>query len=116
MKQFGQRKSCQKNRPRVTLLLVILCIFMAPIFARAEEKDYSVPSANFEVEIDNDGKVHVTENWEVSFEEGNFTRFYKDIYTSVPYEELSQLSAISARVSIAGQECTPAHDTDPRKD
>ena len=116
MKLFGQKKSCQKNRPRVTLLLVILCIFMAPIFARAEEKDYSVPSANFEVEIGNDGKVHVTENWEVSFEEGNFTRFYKDIYTSVPYEELFQLDEDSVRVSIDGQECTLVHDTDQRKD
>ena len=116
MKLFGQKKSCQKNRPRVTLLLVILCIFMAPIFARAEEKDYSVPSADFEVEIGNDGKVHVTENWEVSFEEGDFTRFYKDIYTGVPYEELFQLDENSVRVSIDGQECSPVYDTEQRKD
>ena len=91
MRFWGQRKSCQKNRPCDTrgkscqknrprdtffILFAILCIVMMPLSAfsvRAEEQEYSVPSADFEVEIRNDGTVYVTENWEVFYKKGYFT-------------------------------------------
>ena len=120
MRFWGQRKSCQKNRPRDTffILIAILCIVMMPLGAfsvRAEEKEYSVPAADFEVEIKNDGTVHVTENWEVSYTRGDFTRFYKDIYRTVPTEETFNLDEDSMKVSIDGKECAPAYNTTDRE-
>ena len=120
MRFLRQSKSCQKNRPRDTffILIAILCIVMMPLGAfsvRAEEKEYSVPAADFEVEIKNDGTVHVTENWEVSYTRGDFTRFYKDIYRTVPTEETFNLDEDSMKVSIDGKECAPAYNTTDRE-
>ena len=120
MRFLRQSKSCQKNRPRDTffILIAILCIVMMPLGAfsvRAEEKEYSVPAADFEVEIKNDGTVHVTENWEVSYTRGDFTRFYKDIYRTVPTEETFNLDEDSMKVSIDGKECSPAYNTTDRE-
>ena len=120
MSFLRQSKSCQKNRPRDTffILIAILCIVMMPLGAfsvRAEEKEYSVPAADFEVEIKNDGTVHVTENWEVSYTRGDFTRFYKDIYRTVPTEETFNLDEDSMKVSIDGKECAPAYNTTDRE-
>jgi len=111
-------KSCQKNRPLDTffVVFVILCIFMMPITAFAEEKDYSIPSADFEVEIGNDGTVNVTEKWEVSYTSGDFTRFYKDIYRLVPEEEKFSLDEGSMKVSIDGKECAPVDNIIDRED
>ena len=121
MRFWRQRKSCQKNRPRDTffILFTILCIVMMPLSAfsvRAEEQEYSVPSADFEVEIRNDGTVHVTENWEVFYKKGFFTRFYKDIYRTVPKEEEFDLDESSMKVSIDGKDCTPVDNTTDRED
>ena len=74
-----------------------------------------MPAADFEVEIKNDGTVHVTENWEVSYTRGDFTRFYKDIYRTVPTEETFNLDEDSMKVSIDGKECAPAYNTTDRE-
>ena len=75
------------------------------IIASAENKVYSVPAAHFYVKIEDDGRVSVTDVWDVKFSEGTFSRFYKDIYKNVPAEEAFSLDEDSVKVSIDGRSC-----------
>ncbi len=66
----------------VVALLAIALMLALPTVAHAETKRYSVPNASFEIWLNDDGSAEVEETWEVTYKEGDFTRFFKDIYTS----------------------------------
>ena len=61
------------------VLLITSCIIL-PLTAHADDKEYHVDSADFEVTLSENGQACITENWEVTYTKGSFTHFYKDIY------------------------------------
>ena len=73
----------------VSLIFTALILFSLSVAVFAEDKQYSVDSAVFSAKIMNDGSVYVTEEWTVSFEKGDFTRFYKDIHADKKEESFS---------------------------
>lgn len=97
-------------------LLICVCSLLVPVSAFAESKKYSIPSADFDVQVEKDGKVRVTENWTVSYESGSFTRFYKDIYKAVPAEEAFSLDPRSMHVTIDGKVCKEVFQSIERED
>ena len=115
---LGKSLICMKSRIRaflmLALVLMMVSISIKPVKVYANS--YSVPSADFVIEIDRDGKVKVTEYWKVSFEDGQFTRFYKDIYTDLPKEEEMTLDLDSFEVMIDDVQCEYTDDTKGRPD
>lgn len=65
----------------MTLLLSCSCLFAA-------DKEYTIKSADFHVELQKNGDATVTETWTVDFTKGNFTRFYVERYLKLPKLEI----------------------------
>lgn len=113
------KRQNHKRRKAGILTIILTCALMLlPLSAFAEEdKEYSVPSADFTVEIGEDGTVQVTENWDVSYEKGKFNRFYKVLYReNLPKEETFGLVEDSVHVAIDGREAAWTDDTEGRPD
>ena len=110
------KKSFASHSHFVVALLAIALMLALPTVAHAETKRYSVPNASFEIWLNDDGSAEVEETWEVAYEEGDFTRFYKDIYTS-GLETEERFSNISVKkVTINGKKCSHTNDTVGRPD
>ena len=68
------------TRRILCFLVPFMVVFlMHPVRVYADDKEYKVDSAEFEVEYEPDGTAVITEKWAVTYISGNFTRFYKDI-------------------------------------
>ena len=46
----------------------------------SENKGYSIDNAEFNISFTEDGDAYVEEIWTVTFQRGEFSRFYKEIY------------------------------------
>lgn len=73
-------------------------------FAAGGTKEYSIKSADFDIRLNEDGSARVTEKWNVKYETGSFTRFYKDIYKISAGNEAFE-KADDFSVKIDGKEC-----------
>ncbi len=73
-------------------------------FVAGGTKEYSIKSADFDIRLNEDGSARVTEKWNVKYETGTFTRFYKDIYKISTGNEAFE-KADDFSVKIDGQEC-----------
>lgn len=73
-------------------------------FAAGGTKEYSIKSADFDIRLNEDGSARVTEKWNVKYETGRFTRFYKDIYKISAGNEAFE-KADDFSVKIDGKEC-----------
>ncbi len=78
---------------------------------------YDIPSADFLVEIKEDGTVNITEKWKVVYKKGQRITFKKEIYgEDVPLIETFVLDEDSVQVLIDGQSCLKTTDTEERPD
>ena len=67
------------TRRILCLLVPFMVVFlMHPVRVYADDKEYKVDSAEFEVEYEPDGTAVITEKWAVTYISGNFTRFYRN--------------------------------------
>ncbi len=94
----------------LTVILLLACTVLT-VFAEGE---YSVPSADFSVIINEDGSADITETWTLNYKSGNFSRFYKDIMNTA-YDEGS-LDTSSIKVAIDGTPCDVTDDVSNRPD
>ena len=103
-------------KKRLIFCCIFVCMFMmVGMSARAEEKEYDISSADFEVILNRDGSADVTEEWVVTYTEGEFTRFYKDIYKDVT--KLEKYDDIQFNnFWINDISCDEAYDTSTRED
>jgi hypothetical protein len=103
-----------KKRLITMFMLFVLIIGCFNITAFAEDKEYTIESAQFYIEINDDGSATVSEFWTVTYEKGSFSRFYKNIYTSVPKDENFIIEF--EEVLVDGKSCTYTGDTSQRVD
>lgn len=96
-----------KRKQAAGFLLLCLCALACLLFSvkgYADSKEYRVDSADFYVELKENGNAVITERWEVSFLKGDFSRFYKDIYKNVTsLEQFSGVDILGAEIN--GAEC-----------
>ena len=103
----------KKIRYFFVLVFVMLVLIKLPI--QAEEKEYSVDSVDFDVELKSNGDAIITENWTVHYKNGDFTRFYKDINLEVSeMEKFSDIEIVSIKVNDI--ECSSNGNLDTRED
>ena len=69
------------------MLVLVLLVLLIPVWGNAENKEYSIPSAAFDVEINTDGTADIKEHWTVRYDKGEFSRFYKTFYHNVGDDE-----------------------------
>ena len=96
----------------IFLLILLFCSLTTNVFAA--EKEYTIEDATFVLVVDEYGDVTVSERWTVTYEEGKFTRFYKNIFLGVPEDEEFDIEFLE--VLVDGRECTYTRDTDARND
>ena len=94
----------------ICMVFQILCLLPC-IRAVAEEKSYSVDSAEFDVDIEENGDAHISETWTVTYSKGNFSRFYRDIYKDV--KAVEKFDAVNLEsCTINGKDCTGTDSID----
>lgn len=96
------------------VLLILAFTFCFSLTANANEKEYVIKSAVFEMQINEDGSVDVVENWLVDYQQGKFSRFYKNIYLNVPKSE--KFSIDFQGIEIDGKNCSLTQKTNTRPD
>lgn len=86
------------------LLLATLVVSCLTLSVRAEERSYQIDSAEFNLQVNPDGSVYVVETWEVTYLQGSYSRWRKEIYTDLGYaEEFARISNIAVKVD--GEYC-----------
>ena len=92
--------------------VLLLAVMITPLNASADDKQYQINSADFTIELETNGDAVITEEWQVQYVRGSFTRFYKDIF----YDSSSQLEYIRdvqvQSCSINGREAAAQNNTD----
>ncbi len=95
------------------MIISFLMLILMSVHVWADNQ-YSIPTAVFEVDIQEDGSAAIHETWTVRFISGDFTRFYKDLSTEdLPADE-TFTSISDVTVLIDGRECEFTEDTDGR--
>ena len=101
----------KKNIKLIWFVLMFSITFSFSVTAKAEEKEYSILNADFYAQLQKNGNVMVTEKWEVEYEKGAFTRFYKDINKDVPkIEEFTDVEVLSCKINGVEAEETYSED------
>ena len=99
----------------VLTVLLLFCCSRTAVYAETQE--YSIPNADFIAVVNSDGTVDITETWTVSYDSGEFTRFYKDwLQDGLKEDESFQIDLSSLKVFIDGVECEYTDDTNGRPD
>ena len=99
------------NRLKGFLLISLLTMLLCSVTIWAADKEYTIKSANFDVQLVENGDAFITETWDIDFTKGNFTRFYVERYLDVPYlENFSDI--VHHSFTINGKECSPNQSTD----
>lgn len=89
-----------KNKNIVTILFCFLFVLLTSSTVYAADKEYNVDGAEFVVNLEEDGDAIITEKWQVTFINGEFSRFYKDIYKDVTsLEKFSDLDILDVKVN-----------------
>ena len=103
----GINEECKENcrmkrvgRNILFFIIIAVCFCGNRFGAKAEYKDYEIQNAYFYVQLDANGDACVTEMWKVCYD-GEFSRFYKDIYTQNLYqaEQFDQIKVKYAKVN-----------------
>lgn len=103
----------KKHICSLLLVFFIICnCFIPTVFA--DDKEYSIDSVDFCVQLNEDGSADIIETWQVNYKKGEFSRFYKNIYLDVPLDE--KFSIHFNAVTVNGQQCEYTDDTESRKD
>lgn len=78
----------------ITIIFVCLTVMLVlvPHTVSAEDKEYRVNQADFLVTFTENGDTDITELWTVTYENGSFTRFCKDVYN--PANQLEYISKL----------------------
>ncbi len=93
------------------IFIMIFSIIALPLYARADEKEYRVDSADFTVIVYENGDIAIGEIWKITFEKGSFSRFSKDIYN--PPNQLEYFKEIAigkGRINGADAEYTKSDE------
>lgn len=98
----------------VALAVLMLCMLSSVMFVNAADKDYEIESVKFDVQLMENGDAIVKEIWQVDYIDGEFSRFYKNIYRDLPVDENFSIDFISVKVD--GEECRLTSDTESRND
>ncbi|MBQ0000053.1 MAG: DUF2207 domain-containing protein, partial [Clostridiales bacterium] len=104
-------RKAAKYASAIFFSIFMLVVLAVSVFA---DNEYSIPMAEFEVVINEDGSASVHESWQVRFISGDFTRFYKDLSTADLPKDESFTSVSDVAVYIDGTPCEYADDTDSR--
>lgn len=84
-----------KKKIKIILILIIAIIITPNVSA----KSYSIEKAYFNADINPDGSSIITEDWTIKYN-GDYTRFYKDIYTAVPdIEKFDNFQVLEASIN-----------------
>ena len=98
-----------------SLFLAIFIIFIFRLNVFANDKEYNVPNAEFNVYLQENGDAIVQEIWTVNYTKGSFTRFYKDFYKDVtPVEKFDDIKVLNCLIN--GEYATEVNDTNIRND
>lgn len=92
----------EKTMKRMTevLLITLIMLMNAVIYVNAADKVYYVDSADFYVKLEGNGDALIRETWKVTFEKGEFSRFYKDIYCDVTdLESFDRIEEVSCYIN-----------------
>ena len=101
----------------ILLLVFPVLLLLTPLKAWADDKEYSIDKAAFEVWLNEDGSAVVEETWTVRFIKGSFSRFYKGIYTGSALEEEEKFSGPEIeQVTINDHVCEETNDAYRRPD
>ena len=90
----------------IVVLLIVLSLTSMTVYA--DTKQYVINTAEFDVELNEDGSADVTETWTVDYQSGEFSRFYKNIYMAVPIDEEYDIEFNF--VSVDGKSCDRIYD------
>ena len=96
------------------MILMMLITFSFFTTALASDKEYNINSVNIFVEINKDGSATILENWNVTYEKGDFSRLYKTICYEDREDKFSSLSTLW--VKIDGEKCEYTEDIEKRPD
>lgn len=119
----------RSSTPKIIIILVMFLMIAMPIFVTLNtnntvgtssssenaDKIYTINSADFNILINDDGSATVTETWDVTYQKGEFTRFYKNILMSLPESE-HFYGIENFTASIDGIPCPTTNDTTGRPD
>lgn len=117
------------TKPKIIIILVMLLMIAMPVFmtinntgtvgtsssSENADKVYNINSADFNILINDDGSATITETWNVTYQKGEFTRFYKNILMSLPESE-HFYGIKNFTASIDGIPCPNTDDTTGRPD
>ncbi|MBP0987886.1 MAG: DUF2207 domain-containing protein, partial [Oscillospiraceae bacterium] len=96
-------------------LLLLTVLMMQPLTAFADDKQYQVDAADFNVSFTENGDACITEDWIVTYTRGSFTRFYKDIYN--PNNQLEYIQDIrDEKCQINGKDAVAQNNSTERID
>ena len=102
-----------KNQKLLFILSLIFIILNLNIL-KVNAQNYTIESANFDIELLANGDINVTETWDIDFD-GEYTRFYKSLMPNnlENFEEYSDITINWAKIN--GIECTFDGDLNNRK-
>lgn len=81
----------------------------------ATDKEYNISNAVFTAELQENGDAIITEYWTVNYTKGDFTKFYKDIYTNLPIlEQFDDIEVMSCLIN--GTDAIATNNTTERKE
>ncbi len=96
-------------------LLFAMLFAITLLSVNALAKSYTIELADFHVVLNEDGSADIHETWTVTYESGEFTRFFKTIYESESEYE-KHFGHTTYYVKIDGVECEQTYDISGRPD
>ena len=94
-----------------SLGIFLLVFSNTPAFA--DNKEYNIENAEFNVYLTEDGNANVTEKWDINFKNGDFTRFYLNRLNNT--NQLEKYDNIQFDdFLINGKKCFKTNDLDNR--
>lgn len=116
-KKCRKKFTCKRNSGLHGLLIFAGLVLFSILFfvpaKKVEAKSYTIQSADFNVQLNEDGSALITEDWCMTFSGGTYSRYYKDIHTKVSdVEAFSYLTVES--VTVDGIACEQTTDTESR--
>lgn len=92
-------------------MVVLMCVVMVlPVSATSADKVYRVDHLDVLVSLTDTGDAVITENWTLTYSKGEFSRFYKHLFSTGYFDD--EISILS--VKINGEEVPPAEGSERR--
>lgn len=96
------------------LFSVLLFLFCFSVNVLADEGDYSIKSATFDVHLLSNGNAQIRETWYVNYEEGVFDSFFNKILLDTSKGKEKYFNVIDFKASIDGIECFKAENNEDK--